>query len=72
MELVNNGAAKIIEEKDLTPELLANMVNELISNPAEIREMEKNAKSMAILNSTELIVENIVKLVKTDKERETD
>ncbi|MBQ6753108.1 MAG: undecaprenyldiphospho-muramoylpentapeptide beta-N-acetylglucosaminyltransferase [Clostridia bacterium] len=77
MELVKGGAAKIIEEKDLTPVLLADTINELLANPDQIREMEKNAKSMAILNATDLIVENIVKLVKpkeekTDKNEEID
>lgn len=69
MELVNNGAAKIIEEKDLTPTLLADTINELLAHPEQIREMEKNAKSMAILNATDLIVENIVKLVRTGEEK---
>lgn len=72
MELVNNGAAKIIEEKDLTPDVLADVLNELLANPEEIREMEKNAGSMAILNATDLIVENIMRVAKTDKKADID
>ena len=64
MELVNNNAAEIIEEKDLTPESLTELVNQILSDENRIAEMSDNAKSMAILNSTDLIVENILKLIK--------
>ncbi len=64
MELVNNNAAAIIEEKDLTPETLTELVNEILSDEGRIEEMAANAKEMAILNATELIVENILKLIK--------
>ena len=64
MELVNNNAAEIIEEKDLTPESLTELVNEILADENRIAEMSENAKSMAILNSTDLIVENILNLVK--------
>ena len=64
MELVNHDAAVIIEEKDLTADKLTEVVNELLKNPERIREIERNAKSMAILNATELIVDNILSLIK--------
>lgn len=63
MELVNRDAAIIIEEKDLTVDKLTETVNELLNDPSRIREIEKNAKSMAILNATELIVDNILSLI---------
>lgn len=69
MELVDNNAALIIEEKDLTADKLTEIVNELIADMDRIREIEKNAKSMAILNATELIVENIVKLTNSERNR---
>ena len=62
MELVSNDAALILEEKDLTADSLTAAVNSLLSNREKIKSLEENAKSMAILNSTELIVENIMKL----------
>lgn len=68
MELVNNGAARIIEEKDLNADVLTDMINELISNPELLAEMSKNAKEMAILNSTDLIVENILRVMRKPEE----
>ncbi len=64
MELVNNGAARIIEEKDLTADVLTEMINEIINSPETLSEMSKNAKAMAILNSTDLIVENILRVMR--------
>lgn len=64
MELVNKKAAVIIEEKDLTPDKLTEVVNSLLHDKKKIAEISKNVKEMAILNSTDLIVENILKLVK--------
>ncbi len=63
MELVNNDAAVLIEEKDLTGSSLTSAVNELLADPERIRTIEKNARSMAILNATDRIVENILDLV---------
>ena len=69
MELVNNNAARIIEEKDLTADGLTEMINELISDPELLLEMSNNAKNMAILNATDLIIENIFRVM---KKRETE
>lgn len=63
MELVNKGAATIIEEKNLTATKLTDTVNSLLSDPLHIREIEKNAKAMALTDSADIIVENILKLV---------
>lgn len=65
MELVNNHAAMIIEEKDLTGEKLLDMVNNLVHNPDELHEMEKNAKSMAILDATDRIADHLLELANT-------
>lgn len=65
MELVNNHAALIIEEKDLTGEKLLEMVNSLVHNPDELHEMEKNAKSMAILDAADRIADHLLELAKT-------
>lgn len=64
MELVNNDAAVIIEEKDLTPEVLTEEVNKLLKDKNRLREIGDNVKGMAILNATDMIVENILKLIK--------
>ncbi len=73
MELVNNNAAMIIEQKDLTGEALTAIVEELANQPDRIAEMEQNAKSMAILNATDLIVEHFLGLLTPAEEaNETD
>lgn len=64
MALVNRNAARIIEEKDLTSESLNSMINELLSSPETLFEIEKNSKEMAIPNAREKICEVIMELAK--------
>ena len=59
MALVNKGAAAIIEEKDLTGEVLANKLVEILSDENKLSAMRKNAKEMAILDSTDRIIKII-------------
>ena len=53
MALVNNGAAVIIEEKDLTGEKLAKEVTKLLSDKQRLKEIGENAKKMAIPDTLE-------------------
>lgn len=64
MALVNRNAARIIEEKDLTTEALRKMLDELLSDKAELKEIEQNAKAMAVSDSRERIAEIILSLAK--------
>lgn len=64
MALVNRNAARIIEEKDLTAESLSNMIDSLLSSQEQLFEIEKNAKSMAVLDSRERIADIITSLAK--------
>lgn len=64
MALVNRNAARIIEEKDLTAESLSNMIDRLLSSQEQLFEIEKNAKSMAVLDSRERIADIIISLAK--------
>lgn len=64
MALVNEGAALIIEEKDLKGEKLFETVNDLLENPNKLKEIGSNAKKMAILDSTQRILDVILSLVK--------
>lgn len=64
MALVNRNAARIIEEKDLTSESLSNMIDSLLSSQEQLFEIEKNAKSMAVLDSRERIADIIISLAK--------
>ncbi len=64
MALVNNNAADIIEEKDLTGELLGEKINSLLSDRARLEEIGRNAKAMAVLDAPEKITEIVIGLVK--------
>ena len=64
MALVNRNAARIIEEKDLTAETLSNMIDSLLSSQEQLFDIEKNAKSMAVLDSRERIADIIISLAK--------
>ena len=64
MALVNRNAARILREKDLTTDSLKALMNELISDKAELADIEKNAKDMAILDSRERIADIILSLAK--------
>lgn len=55
MALVNNKAAEIIEEKDLTEELVIEKTDFLLQNPERLREYTENAKKMAIIDANERI-----------------
>lgn len=64
MALVNRNAARIIEEKNLTAESLSSMIDSLLSSQEQLFEIEKNAKSMAVLDSRERIADIIISLAK--------
>ena len=64
MALVNRNAARIIEEKDLTADLLLKTIDELLKNKEELNQIGKNAKKMAIMDSREQIANVIVGLAK--------
>ena len=64
MALYNRNAAVVIEEKDLTGEMLCKQVEELISDPFTLRHLGNNARSMAIIDSNERIYREILKLLK--------
>jgi len=55
MTLVEQGAAVLIEEKNLTPELLAQTVSELLADPVRLAEMGRAARDMAVTDASERI-----------------
>lgn len=63
MALVNRNAARILEEKDLTADSLKALMNELIADKNELRQIEQNAKDMAIIDARERIADIILSLV---------
>ncbi|MBR6572984.1 MAG: undecaprenyldiphospho-muramoylpentapeptide beta-N-acetylglucosaminyltransferase [Clostridia bacterium] len=62
MSLKNVGAAEIIEEKDLTEELLIKKVTDLLDNPKRLKNMEDAAQKSAISNANERIATVIKEL----------
>lgn len=62
MALVNNGAALIIEEKDLTPEKLTETVNSLLADREKLSEIGKKAGEMAVRDSAERIYNTLCEL----------
>lgn len=64
LELANAGAAVLIEEKDLTSELLIEKVDELTSDRATLRNMGIRAKACAHLNSLDKIYVYLMRLMR--------
>ena len=64
MDLVNNNAGRIIEEKDLTSDKLISEINNLINNEKELKEIKSNLKKLEVLDAGEKIYNEIEKLVK--------
>ena len=62
MALVNNDAAVIIEEKDLTGEKIIALADELVRNDERRNTIGRNARNMAIIDAKEKIAEIVVSL----------
>lgn len=65
MALVNNKAAEIIEEKDLTENLIIEKVDGLLQNPQKLKEYSENSKKMAIIDANERIYSIIRRTIGT-------
>ena len=64
MALVNNNAAVIIEEKDLSGERLGEEMDKLLSNKSLLEEIGNNARKMAVTDATQRICDIVVGLIK--------
>ena len=64
MALVNNGAAVIIEEKDLNGKVLGDKIDELFLNREELEKIGENAKKMAHISATGTITDIVLGLIK--------
>ena len=63
MDLVSENAALIIEEKDLTPEILIQKMKEVLTSREKQEQMKKNLSKMGVPNSATLIYQEIQKLI---------
>lgn len=61
MALVNAGAAEIVEESELTGELLAKKVDKMLKNSATLSQISENSQKMAITDANERIYSVIKK-----------
>lgn len=66
LDLVNNDAALLIEEKNLQGDILVRKVDSIIYDENKIRKMKSNLNKLKVENSSTVIYENIRKLI--DKE----
>ena len=64
MALVNNGAAEILEEKDLTADSLTERVNALLADKSKLAEIGENAKKMAVIDATKRIYDTLCEIRK--------
>ena len=62
MVLQSHGAGVVIEEKDLTGELLCKTVKEITENPERLKELSENAKALAVTDANERIRKEIISL----------
>lgn len=60
--LASNGGAILIEEKDLTPEILADTVKRLKNHPEELNEISKKASEKAKINALSEICKIVISL----------
>lgn len=63
LDLINNNAALMIEEKSLEEGLLSDTVDKLINDDKKILEIKNNLKNMQVKDSASVIYENIKKVV---------
>ena len=63
LSLVNDKCAYMIEEKDLTSDLLKSKIDEIMNSKEIQKDMKDNLKKIAISDSATIIYENIKKLI---------
>ncbi len=63
MDLVNEKAALLIEEKDLSPSVLIEKMKEVLSSRQKQEEMKKNLSQMGVKDSATIIYHEIQKLI---------
>ncbi len=64
MALVENGAAVILEEKNLNADSITKNVNELINNREKLGNIGKCAKDMAVIDATARIYDTLCEIIK--------
>lgn len=65
-EFAKNGAAIVLSQENLTPNIFLDEVSKLVSNPAKLKEMGAKAKSFYNPQTPDLIAKEIIGLVSKD------
>lgn len=63
MDLVNENAADILEEKNLDADLLLKKMEEVLDDDKKLNDMKKNLSKLVVDDSAELIYQNIKEIV---------
>lgn len=63
MDLIDNKACVLLEEKNLKGELLVEKIDDLLSKPNKLKRMKTNLSKLNVDNSATLIYENIRELI---------
>ena len=63
MDLVNEDAAIIIEEKNLNSEQLVDKIDSMLSNDKELNKMKSNLNNLKVDNSATIIYNNIKEII---------
>lgn len=64
LDLVNNNAGILIEEKDLFGDILVRQIDELLNNKTKYQEIKNNLNKLKIDNSATIIYDNLKKIVR--------
>ena len=67
MDLVNNKAGIILEEKDLNEESLINLIDKTIDDKEVLLEMKQNLKKLGIKDSSTRIYNILKELIMNDR-----
>lgn len=67
MDLVENNAGIILEEKDLTGESLINLIDKTINDKDKLLDMKKNLKKLAVKDSSTRIYNILKELIMNDR-----
>ena len=68
MSMVNKKAAKLIEQADLSGELLMQTVDSMLTDPDVLTEYRRNAQQMAITDANERIYQTIMEVLEENRE----
>lgn len=66
LSMADAGAAVLIEDKDLEKTKLRELIKDLSENPNKLSEMEKSAAGLGVRNAADIIVGQIIDLVKNE------